>query len=80
MSIGLLGVAMKPVLVGNFHAVWIGIEAAGMAILGTVFLRTHKRGSFGEPGPDRYMNRRAQAEPLPSHRPFTQLNFERVSI
>lgn len=38
LSVGLLGVAMKPLPVGTAYAVWVGVGAVGTAILGTVML------------------------------------------
>ena len=38
VSLGLLGIAMKGLPVGTAYAVWVGVGAAGTAILGIVLL------------------------------------------
>lgn len=38
LSVGLLGVAMKPLPVGTAYAVWVGVGAVGTAIVGIAML------------------------------------------
>jgi quaternary ammonium compound-resistance protein SugE len=38
ISLGLLGIAMKALLVGTAYSIWVGVGAVGTVILGIVLL------------------------------------------
>ena len=67
VSLGLLGVGMKPLPVGTAYAVWAGVGTVGTAVLGIVlFAEPATPVRLASPRPDRRRDHRPEArEPVP---------------